>query len=43
MTGQHSDELAQADFERSLFESARGDAPPAGAAERAWRRFAADA
>jgi hypothetical protein len=43
MTGHESQQLAQADFERSLFESARGDAPPPGASERAWSRFAADA
>ncbi len=43
MTGHESEQLAQADFERSLFESARGDAPPPGATEGAWRRFAADA
>jgi hypothetical protein len=43
MTAHETDELAHADFERSLLESARGDAPPAGATERAWRRFAADA
>jgi hypothetical protein len=43
MTGHEPDELAQADFERSLFESARGDAPLPSASERAWRRFAADA
>jgi len=43
MTGHEPDERAQIDFERSLFESARGDAPPPGATERAWRRFAADA
>jgi hypothetical protein len=43
MTGHEPDERAQADFERSLFESARGDAPLPSATERAWRRFAADA
>jgi len=43
MTGHEPDERAQIDFERSLFESARGDAPPPGATERAWRRFTADA
>jgi hypothetical protein len=42
MTG-HEPDAAQADFERTLFESARGDAPPPGTSERAWRRFAADA
>jgi hypothetical protein len=42
MTG-HEPDAAQAAFERSLFESARGDAPPPGASERAWCRFAADA
>lgn len=43
MNGNESEQLAQAHFERSLFESAHGDAPPPGATERAWRRFAADA
>lgn len=36
-------EFTQAAFERNLFESAHSDAPPSGATERAWHRFATDA